>query len=143
LTNASLFAFNGSFNINTIDTKTACDEVGDGVTTFCDLYHIGYSEGTGLFFQGALFGPNYPANSTKPTGHFCSDPMGKTLMDCSDPMAVQQYVSPRLLGMPVYTNSNRAEDFWSFGDRWESSGGIGIGASPAIREGSIRPDDAN
>ena len=129
--------FTGNYLIvNTWDPMMACDEVGQPGGPYCDFVpNVG--TGTGIFFQGGAFGFDLRAYNG-PVGRFWTDPMGLEIRQQGDADAVEQFISPRLVGRRITTGANRAESLGEPGDRWTACACTQQGAQPAVREGSIR-----
>jgi hypothetical protein len=56
---------------------------------------------------------------------------------------VEQYISPALVGRTIETYANRAQDVYGFGEAYVSDDELGQAIVASVREGSIRPEDAN
>jgi hypothetical protein len=126
-----VLGLHGAFTTNTNDAIHNCPDL------FCDTPRV-TTQGTGTarlftFSDFKIIDPGHTAD-----GHFCTDHLATMLMDCDDPMAVEQFVTPGFSYDSSIASSPPATGHWAGGVRWGDALNPVAGAFPQDPEGSIR-----
>jgi hypothetical protein len=93
----TVFGFTGDFTINSRSANAVCKTVPE-----CPLSqpYLTNDTGTRRFVTGNkdVYGTKFriDASNAKATGHFCTDPMGRMVVDCGRADAVAQSLAPGL-----------------------------------------------
>jgi hypothetical protein len=93
----TVFGFRGDFTINNRTANTVCKTLPD-----CPVSspYVRNTTGTIRFVTGNkdVYGTKFriDASNAKATGTFCTDPMGRMIVDCGQAEAVSQYIAPGL-----------------------------------------------
>jgi hypothetical protein len=106
------FGFVGDFTINSRSAAMVCQSIPNCVGVTVNLTENHHGTGTVRFFTGNKSSTDisFRLDESKAAAGwentFCTDAMGRNLLACSDPGAVQQYVAPGTVAVYPCPNTN-------------------------------------